>query len=166
MLTFPGDGIFCVLIVLLLFVFASYRKAITLMTGYLLGSLVVQSIKFYFDNPRPAKWFELERIPYLLPDGLTPNMWLSFPSGHSAAAATLFLFLAGKNGKPVFQILCAFAAILVGYSRMYLFMHFPEDVVTGFIIGLLSMWYADRFVARWFERAKKPWENKRFFFRQ
>jgi len=166
LLTFPGDGISCVVIVLILFGFVSYRKAITLMCGYLLGSLFVQSVKVYFDNPRPAKWFELESIDLVLPEGLSPHMWSSFPSGHSAASATLFLFLAGITGKPQLQILCALAAILVGYSRIYLYMHFPEDVVTGFIVGLLSMWYADRFLARWFEKAQKPWENKSFFLKE
>lgn len=61
----------------------------------------------------------------------------SFPSGHTAAGFAFFAFVAFLYGKNKWiQIICAFAAILVGYSRIYLSQHFLEDTVLGGAIGL------------------------------
>lgn len=60
----------------------------------------------------------------------------SFPSGHTgssfAAAGALFAFNK-KLGIPALVL-----ASIVGLSRMYLFVHFPTDVLGGIVLGLLS----------------------------
>lgn len=59
----------------------------------------------------------------------------SFPSGHSinSMAAAVALFLNNKKiGIPAIII-----ATLIGFSRLYLFVHFPTDVVVGFAIAIL-----------------------------
>lgn len=61
----------------------------------------------------------------------------SFPSGHTAAAFAVItaLFLAGnKKLGMVFGIVGAGIA----YSRLYLYVHYPTDVLGGLIIGILS----------------------------
>jgi membrane-associated phospholipid phosphatase len=161
-LTFPGDGLFAVGIVLILLIFNTYRNALTLLVAYLSGGILVQVCKMliFHPTPRPVKWFELNHYPFELPAGLSPHDWHSFPSGHSASAATLFLFIATlTNSKPV-HALCGIMALVTGYSRIYLYMHFPEDVFVGLIVGALAlvftrMWMDNRF------RAKHPsWANK------
>ena len=160
-LTFPGDGLFALAIGLYLLLFNSYRNAITLISGYLLGSIIVQVCKnFIFSpTPRPVKWFELANYPFVLPDGLNPHMWNSFPSGHSASAATLFLFLATLSNKTSVHFTCGMLMLLVGYSRIYLYMHFPEDVFVGLIIGILSMVISKYFIDRWIENKAPSWIN-------
>lgn len=62
----------------------------------------------------------------------------SFPSGHTAscfAAVGTLLFTFKKLGIP----LLLFAAFM-GFSRMYLFVHFPTDVLAGAVLGILMAW--------------------------
>lgn len=62
----------------------------------------------------------------------------SFPSGHTAscfAAVGTLLFTFKKLGVPMLL----FAAFM-GFSRMYLFVHFPTDVLAGAAMGLLMAW--------------------------
>ncbi|MEE1242887.1 phosphatase PAP2 family protein [Frisingicoccus sp.] len=61
----------------------------------------------------------------------------SFPSGHTAAsfAAVAALYLAGekKIWPPVLVMAC-----LIAFSRMYLYVHYPTDILGGILVGFLS----------------------------
>lgn len=60
----------------------------------------------------------------------------SFPSGHtlhSFAAATMIFFHYKRTG-----ILALVLASLIAFSRMYLFVHFPTDILGGIILGVLA----------------------------
>ena len=63
----------------------------------------------------------------------------SFPSGHTAAsfASVAALYLAGekKLWKPALVL-----AILIAFSRMYLYVHYPTDILGGIVFGILSAW--------------------------
>lgn len=67
----------------------------------------------------------------------------SFPSGHTAAsfAAVSALFLAGekKLWKWAFVL-----AILLAFSRLYLYVHYPTDILGGVVVGMIS-----GFTGRW-----------------
>lgn len=68
----------------------------------------------------------------------------SFPSGHSSAsfaAASSLWANKSKLAKP-----CLLLADLIAFSRLYLYVHFPSDVVCGILIGLLSGFTAGRIV--------------------
>ena len=160
--TLPGDGLFALSVGFYLLLFNSYRNAITLISGYLIGSIIVQVCKnFIFSpTPRPVKWFELSNYPFVLPDGLNPHMWNSFPSGHSASAAALFLFIATLSTRSSIHVICGVLMLLVGYSRIYLYMHFPEDVFVGIIIGIISMVLSKYFIDQWIEKKSPSWIDK------
>ena len=59
----------------------------------------------------------------------------SFPSGHTAAsfASVTALYLAGE--KKLWKGACVLA-VLIAFSRLYLFVHFPSDVLFGLLSGI------------------------------
>ena len=61
----------------------------------------------------------------------------SFPSGHTAAsfASVVALFMAeeGKLWKPALVLAC-----LIAVSRLYLYVHYPTDVLGGMVFGILA----------------------------
>lgn len=61
----------------------------------------------------------------------------SFPSGHTAAsfAAVTALFMSRK--KMLGAISCVIA-ILIAFSRMYLYVHFPTDIIGGIVVGVIA----------------------------
>ncbi|MBI0110734.1 phosphatase PAP2 family protein [Lactobacillus sp. W8093] len=68
----------------------------------------------------------------------------SFPSGHSVGSATLFgilivltiLLIKNKAAKYVLCIVWACFPILIGYTRIFSHVHYPSDVVGGFLEGI------------------------------
>ena len=82
----------------------------------------------------------------------------SFPSGHTAAAfaSVTALYLAGekKLWKPVLGLAC-----LIGISRLYLYVHYPTDVLGGVLAGAISGYLGYRFIQTIFYRIKQKREG-------
>ncbi len=68
----------------------------------------------------------------------------SFPSGHTccAFAAVSVLFFS----KSKLWIPALFLASLIAFSRLYLYVHYPSDVLAGIVLGAFLGWLAVRFV--------------------
>lgn len=99
-----------------------------LILALILSEAVTYGLKYVLDTPRP---FEGSDISLLIPEPSSP----SFPSSHSAsafAASTVIWMKSKRWGTMMFL----FAAI-VALSRLYLYVHYPEDVVAGAFIGIL-----------------------------
>lgn len=64
----------------------------------------------------------------------------SFPSGHSGCAfAVAGIFcIVPPGGKRVFGWIMLVLAVMIGFSRLYVGVHFPTDVLAGAVIGFLS----------------------------
>ena len=69
---------------------------------------------------------------------ISPPKDFSFPSGHTgaafAAASALFF---SKNRLWIPSLVLA---ILIAFSRLYLYVHYPTDVLGGILLGILSGW--------------------------
>jgi membrane-associated phospholipid phosphatase len=77
----------------------------------------------------------------------------SFPSGHTSAAFSLATSMAFINHK-WYVVVPAFSwAALVGYSRMYLGVHYPTDVIAGAFIGAGSAWLSYK-LNKWMQQPK------------
>jgi undecaprenyl-diphosphatase len=61
----------------------------------------------------------------------------SFPSNHSASsfAAVTAIFLTARN--KLWTIPAFVLAFLIAFSRLYVFVHFPSDVLTGMVLGIV-----------------------------
>lgn len=67
----------------------------------------------------------------------------SFPSGHTVASAGLFgsIFYIVKNKRYV-RILCVIMVLLVAFSRNFLGVHTPQDVIVGIVLGLIVLLFS------------------------
>lgn len=141
---FGEAGVIWILIGVVLLFFVRTRKVgwmmlLSLLLCYLFNDHV---LKVLVQRPRPfVTWTELE------PLIAHPNSY-SFPSGHAcssfAAATTCWRGLKGK-GLDWFRWLMMVLAALMAFSRLYVGVHYPTDVLCGLLVGVLGsslIWYS------------------------
>jgi membrane-associated phospholipid phosphatase len=61
----------------------------------------------------------------------------SFPSGHTAASFAAVTALFMRKEKLLGSIACV-VAVFIAFSRMYLYVHFPTDILGGIVVGVAS----------------------------
>ena len=131
-ITHLGDaGIFWIVISIVLICTKKYRKAgiaslISLLLSVIITNLVLKNL---FDRPRPFTFDETVKLLIATPHDS------SFPSGHSAASmasAVAFFIYNKKIGIPAIIL-----ALLIAFSRLYIFVHYPSDVLAGLFVGTL-----------------------------
>lgn len=158
----------------LLLLFSRIGDGLLATAALSISGLATQGLKYLVDTDRPYKWFADNMPDVTLPlvEGVRMSKYYSFPSGHTtsffALAFVLCILLTRnhmnyrypKTTSYCTQILLFLAATIGAYSRIYLSQHFPEDIVGGVIVGLLTtiLCYAV------FERYEgKKWYNYRLF---
>ena len=99
-----------------------------LLLGFVLGNLLFKNI---IARPRPC-WID-SSFPLLIK---SPSDF-SFPSGHTLSSFISSFVIFGKNRK--FGILAFTLAALIAFSRIYLFVHFPTDIL-GAILLAFALW--------------------------
>ncbi|UXD22809.1 hypothetical protein IPA_08425 [Ignicoccus pacificus DSM 13166] len=88
-------------------------------------NVAVAALKCVFQSPRPIG----------VPASLCDIEGLGYPSGHSARAMWVALWIGYLY--PQLRIPALIYAFLVGWSRIELCMHYPLDVVGGFLVGFI-----------------------------
>jgi len=84
----------------------------------------------------------------------------SFVSSHAANIFAVATFSSLLIRKRLYTILIFMWALLIGYSRVYLGVHFPGDVLGGAVLGILTGW----FVVYLFRKTDRRWMKKSSFF--
>ena len=126
------------------------RKAGIMSAVALLGSLIINNniVKNIVQRPRPFVTFTDLQI--IIP---TPSEF-SFPSGLTsssfAAAAVFYRHLPKKLGLPAVIL-----AGLIGFSRLYVGVHYPTDVIAGVLMGILLSYLAEYLVNLFVKKLKK-----------
>ena len=124
------------------------RTALFVFVASVGGWFINGLLKDFFQRPRP------DVVPHL-----RDVMSQSFPSGHALTSAVVYLTLGALlmriSERRVTKFYCIavamLATVLVGLSRLYLGVHYPTDVLAGWIIGLcwaLVCWTLERALER------------------
>lgn len=122
-----------------------YRKqGAFLLMGLLVGAIVGNVfLKNMVARPRPC-WLN-PSVQLLI---AVPKDY-SFPSGHTLASVISATIMTAMKVK--FGAAAVWLAALIGFSRLYLYVHFPSDVLTAAVLGL----GIGLLVVRWGGRAEK-----------
>lgn len=134
--------------ILLLF-FSGTRRAwgIPLTLGAITSVICYEALKQLFERPRP------DISLHLISQG-----GYSFPSGHALTAMVfygLMITLICRHRRPgwlrwLFVALFAVLIFLIGFSRVYLGVHYPTDVLAGWSLGLcLTLAFTSNLIRRW-----------------
>ena len=154
---FGDGGVFWIGIAVLLLFFAKYRK-----TGFSMGMALVLglvvcniTLKPLVARLRPYD-FQLQEFGREISLLISAQHDFSFPSGHTIAsfeACTVLLLHDKRMGIPATVL-----AILIAFSRLYLYVHYPTDVlvslVLGIAFGLLGSFLVNLIYKKWVYKGK------------
>ena len=146
MVTHLGDGgILWIALAVVLLCLPKCRK-----TGFAIGAALLMGLlvcnlwlKPMVARLRPFE-YQLQCYGRLIPLLIEAPTDFSFPSGHTIAsfeAATVLLIRHKKWG-----IIAMVLAALIAFSRLYLYVHYPTDVLTSIVLGIGIAFAANYFV--------------------
>lgn len=106
----------------------AYRSAIILAAGVGGAAAINLVLKAVFERARPDLW-----------EQLVVETSFSFPSGHAMASAALAVSVAAIFWHTKYRWLVVAAAtlygLIIGFSRLYLGVHYPTDIVAGWLVS-------------------------------
>jgi len=136
-----------VLLIVIFLVRKQHRRSLLLGAVMVGASILNFVLKTYFVRERPAPYFDTP-----LPSSF------SFPSGHSLLTACFcaclaWIFFSGRSGKLKIAgcVAAGLVILLVGPSRVYLGVHYPTDVLAGYLaatVWVTAVVSADSFIER------------------
>ena len=146
-LTHLADGALVTGVLILLFAKKETPLMTALFLAILLVGIIVMALKqgVFPDWNRPAGVFEEGQVREL---SLGKERMFSFPSGHSAAAACLGWFIAGLGRRVWWGILVGGTTCFLAFTRVYLGVHFPGDLLAGLLLGSVIA-FASVWVSGW-----------------
>jgi membrane-associated phospholipid phosphatase len=131
---------------------AMTRHAVFMAAGSGLNYVLTYSVKNIVDRPRPYITY-----PDIIPKSTEGSA--SFPSGHTSGAFTTATYLSLAYPK-WYVIAPSYAwAASVGYSRLYLGVHYPSDVFAGALLGAGSAYLsfkANQWIQKRYEKRQLP----------
>jgi membrane-associated phospholipid phosphatase len=128
--TFLGEEEF--FLIFLPFIYWCLNKRVGVGLAYIsiFSHYINSVVKLIFRLPRPSD----PRL-VLLRTETSP----SFPSGHAQSAVVNWGYLITRFRYKVFSIVAIVLILLIAFSRIYVGVHFPQDIVGGLLIGLLLL---------------------------
>lgn len=129
-ITFLGDEEFILLLVPILLWAVNWRLGMYVGLLYTASGALNLGLKLVFDQPRPD-------IPEI--EVSVETIGEGFPSGHAQSAVLVLGWLAAWSRRRWSLVLAVALVLLIGLSRVYLAVHFPHDVLGGWLIGLMLL---------------------------
>jgi membrane-associated phospholipid phosphatase len=153
-ITYLGDGVVAVIIGLG-FMLYRIRFSIFLLISWASSGIMTQIFKrlIFPDRPRPLAFFNELGIDIHTIEGMDIPLRYSFPSGHTASAFAIFIGISFLIKSWYWKLILLLLAVIVGFSRVYIAVHFPVDVIAGSLLGVLFSFISFIWVSGW----KKDW---------
>lgn len=129
---FGEETVFMLIAMLVLWCVDKYEGYYILFVGFI-GTQINQLLKVCFRIDRP--WVRDENFKPV-EGAIEEATGYSFPSGHTQSSVGTFGALARWNKNKALRIICIILCVLVPFSRMYLGVHTPLDVLTSAVIAL------------------------------
>jgi membrane-associated phospholipid phosphatase len=127
---FGAAGAYMLLLPLIFWCFDE-EKGVRLGIAVMVSTWINLSLKFLLNQPRPF-WEAWD--PSV---GIITESFNGFPSGHAQISLTMWVIAASWTGKKWAYGVAALVTLLVGFSRVYLGVHFPSDLLGGWVLGAL-----------------------------
>jgi membrane-associated phospholipid phosphatase len=143
-LSFMGDTL-VVLTLALLFAYRYPHLLLALLITAIVGTLITHSIKPWLATPRPPGILDPGSF-QLIGSSITRK---SMPSGHTLTAFAAAGLLTRLTTHRAIQGLILMIAVLIGWSRVAVGVHWPADVCMGAAGGLVSAWAGLKLCDRW-----------------
>lgn len=141
---FVSDSVVTWLVLVPLFVYwcVNKRAGLFLLYSMTVGYFINDMLKLTFCVPRPY----LRDVRVIPPHR---SSGYSFPSGHSELSASILggIGVLARKREVWLSWLCALGVVLVMFSRNYLGVHTPQDVIVGALLGIFTVWLASKLVA-------------------
>ncbi len=117
--------------IILLFILKNKRNALLIITNLTIVFLSSQLFKFIFHRTRPDGEHIVSALGY------------SYPSGHAMVSMAYFSFIlylinkkiTKKGHRTILTIITSIIVFLIGFSRIYLGVHYASDVLAGFLLA-------------------------------
>ena len=149
--THIGEEVFFLAIAILFYWCISKRQGYYILMTGVVGNVINQWLKIVCRVPRP--WI---KDPTFTPvgDAIAEATGYSFPSGHTQSVTGTFGCIGRYNKQRWIKISCISIILLVAFSRMYLGVHTPMDVLTSLVVAS-GLVFAFHFVFRTEESVNK-----------
>ena len=150
-----AKGLFCILTSVLMLIFIKDKRVgLTCMAAWVINVLITNvAIKPIVMRDRPCWIDPAVQLLVERPDDY------SFPSGHTAIMfcwAMSIVQYSKKWGAAAIGL-----ALLVAFSRLYLFVHFPTDVIAGAVCGTIAAFISGFLVRKYWPALEKKLESVR-----
>jgi membrane-associated phospholipid phosphatase len=153
--TFIGDINGYILIATLIYVAFDKRLAVRLSVVVLLSMSLNHILKMIIKNPRPFMREGTYMQKWAVPADNARELATEYstPSGHAMGCSTFYAYLYACVNNRALRVACVVLIVLIGLSRPYLGVHYLEDVLSGWVIGLavalIAIFYGDRINVAW-----------------
>ena len=155
LITKLGEASIVTLLVAFVYWCVDKREGIFLMLTFYYNRVINGFLKITACVYRP--WIRDARV-LPVPEAMADATGYSFPSGHSANATSFFGGLAiNKKYPKIFRALMVALVLLVGFSRNYLGVHTPQDVIVSIVLAIVLL-FAFRRLLDWVDQnPEKDW---------
>jgi len=129
LITHVGSTVFWLTVSLVLWFRNKRREAVLLATTIILGGIFFSFLKVFIARPRPYQVIAGSRV-------VEMEGGSSFPSGHTKNVFSAAVIL-GKNRTIRWKVTLYMLALIISFSRIYVGMHYPLDVLVGALAGYI-----------------------------